>query len=198
MDENQKNSLAAKKHQIQLRIKVDEFIETRLKHWLEIYEIILANHIEHELIQLANIEEEEISFWEKRMAIEPFAKFRFNLDKLTEKNIFSKLYSIFPSTYPLRFMPSDIGPSLVSDKAEEIIVDFGQRLKVDLEEEVYLMYLYYAPVLKLKLRDIIANAEELYNFPMDDILIASPSFDWIIFRSMEDEWRFCRSTPKVS
>ncbi len=197
MDENLKNKLEEKKKQIQLRIKVDEFIDARLKPWLEIYEIILANNIAHKLVQLDNVSQEEISFWGEKMNSQPFSKFNFDLLTLNtddEKNIVSQLYDIYPSTYPLRYMPSDIVTSLASGQPNEIIIDFAKQLKVNLDEEVYLMYLYYSPVLKLKLADIINNSAALYDFPMDDILIASPDFSWIIFRSMEEEWRFCYST----
>lgn len=201
MDESGKQRLAVKKNQIQLRIRVNEFIDSHLLPWLEIYEIVVENNIDHELVQLANITDEEISFWEKRMATEPFNKFNLDLQKLNtdnEKNIVSKLYATFPSTYPLRFMPNDTVPLLVSDKVGEIIADFKQQLNINLEEEVFLFYLYYAPVLKLKLRDIITHADLLYDFPMEDILIASPNFDWLIFRSMEEEWRFCRRPTAIS
>lgn len=197
MDENLKNKLEEKKKQIQLRIKVDEFIDARLKPWLEIYEIILANNIAHKLVQLDNVSQEEISFWGEKMNSQPFSKFNFDLLTLNtddEKNIVSQLYDIYPSTYPLRYMPSDIVPSLASDQPNEIIIDFAKQLKVNLDEEVYLMYLYYCPVLKMKLSDIIKHAQLLYDFPTDDILITSPNFSWIIFRSMEEEWRFCYST----
>ncbi len=201
MDADQKQSLAAKKYQIQLRIKVDEFIERHFLHWLEIYEAILSTNVNHELVQLANVEKEEISFWEKRMFTAPFEKFHFDLQKLNtdaERNIITKLYTSFPSTNPLRFMPTDIVPLLVSDKAAEIIAYFTQQLNVNLEAEVYLMYLYYTPVLKLKLRDIITYAEQLYDFPMEDIVITAINFDWLIFRSMEEEWRFCRRPTGIS
>lgn len=201
MNENQKSTLTAKKHQIQLRIRVDDFIDRHLLNWLEIYDILLNQSIRHEIVQLANVAEEEIIFWEKALAKAPFNTYNFdtkNLNTDEEKSISGLLYDIYPSTYPLRFMPSDILPYLISDKPEEIINDFAQQLGVSLEEEVYLMHLYYAPIVKLKLKDIIAYAPQLYNFPMEDILIATPGFDWIIFRSMEDEWRFCRRTTKLS
>ncbi|WAC40797.1 hypothetical protein [Pedobacter sp. SL55] len=201
MDENQKQNLAAKKHQIQLRISANEFIDRHLINWLEIYEIVVENDVNHELVQLANITDEEISFWEKRMATEPFNKFNLDLQKLNtddEKNIVSKLYATFPSTYPLRYMPSDTVPVLAYENAGKIIADFALQLQVDLEEEVFLFYLYYTPVLKLKLKDIIAYADSLYDFPTEDILIASPNFDWLIFRSTEEEWRFCRRPTVIS
>ncbi|MDQ8003146.1 MAG: hypothetical protein REI64_00025 [Pedobacter sp.] len=201
MNENQKGALAAKKHQIQLRIRVDDFIDRHLLNWLEIYETILSCNIDYELVQLANVAEEEIIFWEKALAKAPFNTYNFdtkNLNTDEEKSISGILYDIYPSTYPLRFMPSDILPYLISDKAEEIITDFAQQLGLSLNQEVYLMYLYYTPIVKLKLKDIIAYAPQLYDFPMEDILIAATSFDWIIFRSMEDEWRFCRRTTKLS
>ncbi|MGV3547114.1 MAG: hypothetical protein ACO1N4_08635 [Pedobacter sp.] len=199
MDANQKNILEAKKHQIQLRIKVDEFIDRHLLNWLEIYETILTCNIDHELVQLADVAEEEIVFWETALSKAPFNTYNLDPKKLNtdeEKSISGLLYDIYPSTYPLRFMPSDTAPLLVSDKPDLIIKDFAEKLSIDLEEDVYLTYLYYSPVLKVKLNDIIASAEQLYNFPMEDILIAAPNFDWIIFRSMEDEWRFCRRKPQ--
>lgn len=201
MDENEKQRLAAKKNQIQLRIRVNEFIDSHLLPWLEMYEIVVENNIDHQLVQLSNITNEEISFWEKRMATEPFGKFNLDLQKLNiddEKNIVSKLYATFPSTYPLRYMPSDTVPVLAYENAGKIIAHFALQLEVDLEEEVLLFYLYYAPVLKLKLKDIIAHADLLYDFPTEDILIASPNFDWLIFRSMEEEWRFCRRPTVIS
>ena len=196
MDENQQQSLAAKRKQLQLRIKVDEFIDAHFLNWLEIYDVFAANNIVHELVQLANVTPEEISFWEKRMATEPFSKFNFDTEKLNtddERNIFNELYRSFPSNYPLRFMPNGSSPELISDSPNGIIQDFAQQLGVNLDMEVYFMYLYYTPVLKLKLKAIVEHAEQLYDFPMDDIVIAAPNFDWLIFRSMEEEWRFCRS-----
>ncbi|WP_461487441.1 hypothetical protein, partial [Pedobacter sp.] len=118
MDENQQQSLAAKRKQLQLRIKVEEFIDVHFLNWLEIYDVFAANNIVHELVQLANVTPEEISFWEKRMATEPFSKFNFNTEKLNtddERNIFNELYRFFPSNYPLRFMPNGSSPELISD-----------------------------------------------------------------------------------
>lgn len=201
MDANQKSILEAKKHQIQLRIRVDEFIDRHLLNWLEIYETVLSCNIDHDLVQLANVAAEEIVFWEKALQKAPLAKFKFYLALLNtedQKNIYSQIYDVYPSTYPLTYMPTDNIPVLVSDKPDLIITDFAEKLAIDLEEDVYLTYLYYSPVLKVKLKDIIVSAEQLYDFPMEDILIAAQNLDWIIFRSMEDEWRFCRRTTSLS
>lgn len=199
MDNIQKSILEAKKHQIQLRIRVEEQIELHLLNWLEIYDVVLRNNINYEIVQLANVTEEEIGFWEIALAKAPTDTYNFDIKKLNtnkERNLFGLLYDIFPSIYPLRFMPCNHIPLLVSNRPNEIIADFAQKLGVDFEEKVYLMYLPYTPVLKLKLKDIVASADQLYDFPMEDILIATPNFHKIIFRSMEDEWRFCQSSTK--
>lgn len=201
MDDKQKTLLETKKHEVKLRLRVDDFIKNHLINWLKIYQIILTNGIEHELVQLANVKEEEIPFWEKAMVNEPFSKLNFNLEKLNtvdEKNLFIKLYNTFPSAYPLRFMPSEDMPTTISASATENLINYAAALAIETNDDVYLMYLYYSPVLKLKLKDIIAYSEQLFDFPMEDIVITSLDFHKTIFRSMEDEWRFCRSTTIVS
>lgn len=193
MDEAQKTSLDAKKAIIKAKLKVKETIQLFIKNWLEVYDIILSNQIPHQLHYLASITQEELPFWLAELPLEPLKKYQFSEKQLLVNlnlSVKKQLFKAYPNTYPLRYMPAlpTLADEIIDNPSANLSKALNQ-LNINNNEEVYLLYLYYQPVLKINLSDLTANAHLLLDFPFEDIVITPLNFSWMIFKSMEDEWR---------
>lgn len=195
MDEASRKRLADKKFEIQRRIKVEGEIDRHLMDWLAIYEILLNNKIPHQIVQLATINAEDLAIWQVILQQKSLGKYSFNtalFNVTPTKNLFTKFYHAFPSVYAMRFLPTLVEPLFIGDTASENIAYFAKQLAVKNEDEIYLLYLYYFPVVSLKFADLIDHADLLFDYPLEDIVVVAKDFSWLMINTMEDEWRYCQ------
>lgn len=192
MNEEQKAILDAKKASIQTKLKVKETIKLFVKNWLEVYELLLSNQIPHQLLYLTITTAAELPFWLPELESAPLKNYGFTEQHLAtnpELDIKNKLFTAFPNTYPLRYMPAL--PKLVNaiyNQPAENLTNAINQLQLPKDTAVYLVYLYYQPIIKIQLKDLLSNAHLLLDFPFEDIVITPLDFSWMIFKSMEDEW----------
>lgn len=164
-----------------------------LEYWLEIYNVILEQQIEHCLHQLAIVDEEHYPFWLDELKTAPLKDYRFpETSILLEDSIdISQLIGeSYPNTYPLRYMPAlnELNDYSYEDNVSNL-KNAVQQLAIDIEQEVYFWYVYYTPILKIKLKTLVEHAFELLDFPSHEVIIVPLDLNWMIFRSLEDEWR---------
>lgn len=193
MNEAQKAILDAKKSSIQTKLKVKETIQLFIKNWLEVYDMLLTRQIPHQLHYLTITTVDEKPFWLAELELDPLKKYEFTAQQLltdVKLNVKDQLFEAYPNTYPLRYMPAlpALADEIIDCPAENLIKALEQ-LHIQQDEIVYLIYLYYQPIIKISLADLKANAQSLLDFPFEDIVITPLDFRWMIFKSMEDEWR---------
>lgn len=164
-----------------------------LEYWLRIYDIILANQIEHSLYQLAITDEAHYPFWLDELKAAPLKDYNFPATAILKENSIdlSRLIGeAYPNTYPLRYMPAleELYDYSYEDNVSNL-KNAVQQLAINPDQEVYFWYVYYTPILKIKLKTLVEHAFGLLDFPCHEVIIVPLDLHWMIFRSLEDEWR---------
>lgn len=204
MDEAQRTKALEKRQQLQTKIKVRDNIKMHLEYWLHIYDIILAQQINHSLYQLVRVNEADYSFWCDELKTVPLKDYNFpetTILKEDSPNISRLIGEAYPNTYPLRYMPAldELYDYSYEDNVSNL-KNAVQQLEIDPDQEVYFWYVHYTPILKIKLKTLVEHAFDLLDFPFHEVIITPLDLSWMIFRSLEDEWRcgFKPSNPAAS
>ncbi|MCJ0743328.1 hypothetical protein [Pedobacter montanisoli] len=192
MDNQQKVLLEQKKKQLQLQIAVQKEISMRISGWLSIYDEILENKVEHSLHEIEAHDPETLIYWQKALNEAPLIAYQLDSKLLNFNNetwVQTTLYRNFPSQNPLRFVPPLMEQYLSDDVKSLLETALTQKDLLD-DTELYLCYLYYYPVIKIKLNEALKHANLLFDHPLEDIALFTTDRNWLFFKSMEDQYYF--------
>lgn len=192
MDNQQKILLEQKKKQLQLQIAVQKEISMRISGWLSIYNEILENKVEHSLHEIEARDPETLVYWQKALSEAPLSVYHLDSKLLNfnkETWVQTALYHNFPSQNPLRFVPP-LDEQYLSDDVRGLLeTALKERVLTD-DAEFYLCYLYYYPVIKIKLNEALKHANLLFDQPIEDVALLTTDKNWLFFKSMEDQYYF--------
>lgn len=188
MREDQRTNLDQKRKALQQKLLVEEETRQLQLDYLPFLEK-LPKPLLFEYFQCVN--EEDKFLWLNAIAKLPLLAYSIPVDaiKVCEQSLHQKMVNAFPGYLPLRYMPCLPYHIHQQQNIAEVLPGAIKTLDVNITEEVFLLFTRYQPVLRLSITDILKIHED--DFPWsEDLCILSKDLQWLIFRSLEDEWRW--------
>lgn len=190
------DKLADKKRSLKTRLLVESKIKALENHWLNWFKQVNDNIKSCELICLDWVQETELPFWDRLLNQEPWTEFsaltKF-LKVASEPEILELLLKNHPGVLPLRYLPD--APVLKTN--EESVVIFAQMVRHNqlAPQKVYVFFVRMSPVVQMDLYDLMNTEHSDEIFPEEeDMVIMSLDGNWIIFKSLEQEWVYRNSS----
>ncbi len=190
------DKLADKKRSLKTRLLVESKIKALENHWLNWFKQVNDNIKSCELICLDWVQETELPFWDRLLNHEPWTEFsaltKF-LKVASEPEILELLLKNHPGVLPLRYLPD--APVLKTN--EESVVIFAQMVRHNqlAPQKVYVFFVRMSPVVQMDLYDLMNTEHSDEIFPEEeDMVIMSLDGNWIIFKSLEQEWVYRNSS----
>ncbi|MDN3725096.1 hypothetical protein QRD02_11935 [Aequorivita sp. SDUM287046] len=175
------------KLKLQMRLEAEDFLKTQVLPFNEILETLQRANIEYTMVDLVGIKEEWAPHLKDALSKIPDHPYTMAWGESMAFNQLPVLFDQYPSINPLRYVPplKPIGSiESASDALTKAITRLGLR-----DEDVYLHYLNFAPLLKLKMADLAEKAsEELFNLWYGDVVIFPEDLSWLVSHSLEEEW----------
>lgn len=188
MREDQRTHLDNKKKTLRQKLLVEEEIRQLQLTYLPFLESF-SKPVRFECFQCIN--EENKNLWLNAVDNPPLSAFSIPADaiKVCDQSLHQKMMDVFPGYLPLRYMPCLPFHIHQQKNLTKVLPGAMKSLGINENEEVCLFFTRYQPVLRLSIADILQiNNEDL---PWsEDLCIMSKDMKWLIFRSLEDEWRW--------
>ena len=189
MDSARKNKLQEKLQLLQIKLNAQNRIKQEFIPWLSLCDVLVNNSITYDIQFVAVVKEVEKEYWIH--AIEHLPE----LYSITSKHLLigdsnpvhEQVIQHFPNHYPLRYVPNI--PVVLSCKDDMFKAMQFCKTLLPITDKVLFFHEHFSPVIELKLDALCTYANELIQ-PLDNAFICSPNFDWLLFKSLEDEWRF--------
>ncbi len=188
MREDQRANLDHKKKALQQKLSLEEEIRQLQSGYLPFFEK-LPKPFKFEYFQC--VKEENKVLWLNAIDKPPLSAYSIpaNAIKVCEQNLHQKMFDVFPGYLPLRYLPCLPFHIHQQQNIAEVLPGAIKSLGVLETEEVNLFFTRYQPVLRLSIADILQLNED--DFPWsEDLCIMSKNLQWLIFRTLEDEWRW--------
>ncbi len=192
MKETDRLQLLNKKKLLQARLAVAEESKQLMNWWLPAIQVLQEEQTSWVLEYLAPASDDKYSFWLQELRRKPWQEFSFNDAVILNREdayVHDRIFNNYPSVLPLRYFPELSHKADPLDTADQVLNRARSFLHIE-EEPVYLFFARYSPVIILPISTIIKHADTDLLLDREDVCITPMNFDWLIFRSMEDEWRF--------
>lgn len=196
MNLEKRDKLADKKRSLKTRLLVESKIKALENHWLNWFKQVNDNIKSCELICLDWVQDSELPFWDSFLNHAPWTEFS-DLTKFlkvgSEPVILELLFKNHPGVLPLRYLPD--APVLKTN--EESVVIFSQMVRHNqlAPQKVYVFFVRMSPVVQMDLYDLMNTKHSDEIFPEEeDMVIMSLDGNWIIFKSLEQEWVYRNSS----
>ncbi len=192
MNAADKTLLDHKKRQLQINIAVTNW----LPWWLPVLEALKELKLPWRFEYFECAKATELIYWEMNLQKAPLAGLGISLADIRTPDDYavqSKLYDHYPSVRLLRYLPALTHQMKYRDQVSVILDLATKTLDIKPEEEVYLFFNQYSPVLILPFSSI-------RSLPLDDMMemqdmsIMALDYSWLIFRSLEYEWTWGKHT----
>jgi hypothetical protein len=198
MNNQDKNLREFKKQQLKNKLTINAQSSFLVTWWLDIAYLINRTGCKWELEYLDVVTEDQYHYWIEKLVQEPWSKFSFPNSVIVQGEnygVHEMFYSRYPSTLPLRYLPSsEIVQTETSDTTtilKTMINENGLN-----NQDVYLFYIRMSPVIKMELYDIFALSTQEILPDHEDVAIMALDGSWLIYKSIEQEWLFEKSNIK--
>lgn len=192
MNEVDRKRLLEKKKLLHAQQAVTEQSKQLIKWWLPAIHVLQTEQTGWALKYLACAGDDTYHFWLKELRREPWKQFSFTDAVILNHEglyIHDRIFNNYPSVLPLRYFPKLSHKADPGDKASDVLNRAYSFLAID-DQPVYLFFARLSPVISLPLSTVIKLADTELLLSLEDICITPMNFDWLIFRSLEDEWLF--------
>jgi hypothetical protein len=192
MKEEDKLKSIQKKQLLKAKLAVEEESRQLADWWLPAIQTLQAEQVEWSLQYLAFARGDKYSFWLEELQTQPWKAFSFNDAAILDQDhpyIHNRIFIDYPSVHPLRYLPElahNADPAYTASQA----MQWASGFIYTEEQPVYLFFARFPPVIILSLSSVIRLADSELLLPGEDVCITPMNFDWLIFRSLEDQWRF--------
>lgn len=175
------------------KLQAKEFVETRIRPFIEILQVLEENRVPFKIVRMVNIPPEWKPFMDELLSESPFVL--FGLDKVPQADdhmLIHELLDCYPSVHAFRYVPDlQSLPPGTSLRA----VAAGRHTG---DETIYFSYFAYPFVLEVALSGLTqADETELFNFWHGDAVIFPKNRAWLMAYSLEGEWRYGKKTDAV-
>lgn len=192
LNPDQITNLEQKRRYLQKKIQVKEDVTRLIEPWIEVYKKILQHGLDCRIEYLQCIDEEAMEPWIDALRNGPLAGLNFNAEAVLRKGkkcIQQQLEENFPGIYPLRYMPELTYRINFPETTARVILQNAMKSLGVVDEPVYIFFNRFSPVIKMNIADVPEITLHLTDL-QEDLCIMAESGQWLIFRSLEDEWRW--------
>ena len=189
MTESQKVLLVLKRRQLQLKLQATVQVKMGIVfHWLDYFHTIQQLGIFYQIDYLCYGTEEEKPYLQKAILAlrEPFL-----LPKMVTNNrdgTRESILDLYPSVSDFKYI-MDL-PLLHENNTDvEAMLGKASQLLNCKSEKVYFFSPDASPVIQLNWQDLLTNGNKIFNDGIHSLVFTDLSNKWVIFRSIEHEWR---------
>ena len=101
--------------------------------------------------------------------------------------VHDKIMKLYPSSLAMRYLPTLSHHEAYETNTALMLAKAAETLLIKHDEEVFLFYTRFTPVLRVQFSSIsLLKEEEIIN--PEDLCIMALDANWLIFRSLENEW----------
>jgi hypothetical protein len=192
MNDADRQRALEKKKLLQAQLAVAEQSKQLVNWWLPAIHVLETEQTGWTLQYLTYAEGDQYRLWLQELRRQPWHAFSFSDAVILNRDdsfIHDRIFTDYPSVNPLRYLPRLSQQTEPRDTAGQVLTRARDFFRIE-DQPVYLFFARLSPVIKLPISSIIkfTNTELLLN--VEDICITPMNFDWLIFRSLEDEWQF--------
>lgn len=194
MDQEQKQKLAHKKKLTQDWVAIANKAAF-LQHWWLKWLQNVNQKYSWELVYLEVTENDLVTVWQTILSetVWQILKSQKNILHIGPHSpVHNLLFEMHPGVLPLRYLPD--APVLKTNK--ESVLIFAQMVRHNqlAPQKVYVFFVRMSPVVQMDLYDLMNAKPSEEIFPEEeDMVIMSLDGNWIIFKSLEQEWVYRNS-----
>ncbi len=196
MQEEKKRNLSQKKEELQIRLQVRESCRLLEQNWLTAYASLQQQGVSFSIRYLACAGEAEKEAWHTELRNAPWRSMNIHDESILRTDVspvHEQLFSLYPGVLPLRYLP-DLQTYVPDTTAShrQILAELKTRLSLE-DPVVLLFFTRFTPVIRLRYNDLLATTDNEWMLSLEDVCISAEDLSWLIFCSMEDEWRYGRN-----
>lgn len=189
MEESRRDILKKKRERNQKKDKISEYCKQHVIPWLEIYHSLKSKGADFRLEYLVADLDQPIDLVEETlMSLLPDSEHGL-ITGLIESRVLpvhQKMEEVFPSRQKIRYLPGKT-PLKSDPDADKMIKNALDELNISPEDECMICYSIYTPVITTTVREMLKCWSILFE-PPENVAILHMNYNWIIFRSLEEEW----------
>jgi hypothetical protein len=190
MNKAQIERLQHKKQQLLSKLAVQEKLDNLQNAWE--YHFHVLEQLPFSIIYAGAMNDQEWNILPQVLNDHSWANQKFTIHQFhngEDYPVHAQIFRKLPSQLPLRYLPDLPIPESLFDMPHQNIKQAASELGIQ-TEKVYYLLARFPVVVMLEWETVILYADLLFNTPLgEDIILTTPTLDWLIFRSMEDEWR---------
>lgn len=194
MDQDQTQKLKLKKKQAQDRVSIANKAAFLQHWWLEWLKRVNQKH-SWELVYLDITAEDLVTFWQTILAQPAWQILKSKKNILhigPQSPVHHLLFEKHPGVLPLRYLPD--APVLKTNEEPATFFSYIVKQNQLAPQLVYVFFVRMSPVVQMDLYDLMNTTHSDEIFPdEEDIVIMSLDGNWIIFKSLEQEWVYRNS-----
>ena len=195
MNKNQQATLAEKRKRLHLKLEAQTAIFERIQfHWLGYFKTIKLLGIFYSIDYLCTANREELPHYSAAIEKLNMPDLSTAPIKPTGEGIWQKVFDKYPSTSAFKYVMDlpllgayNTDVSAMLQKAADVLM-----IK---EGQVFFLSSDCSPVLELKWNELLKHGSDIFDDSCISLVFTDEDFSWIIFRSIENEWR-CGFTGK--
>ena len=197
MDPDKRRNLDDRRQQIQLKLKVDEKAKLLLfaleDHLVRLQQLAIP----YQPVYLVRAADGEKPYWQQVLSGEPWPTLGLHEGHLLEGDTYpvqAQTVARFGSTHPLRYVPGLPVKAAYEEDTALMVRKAVEELGMTHAEPLYFFLPRFPLVLQMNVETAVQWATDLFDTPLqEDIVLVAPDYRWMIFRSLENEWRYGRA-----
>lgn len=190
MNKNQRQSLADKRSRLQKKIQVQKYVRQGIEfHWLEYYNTIkklgLSCHIEF----LCTCTADEQPYFEEAISDLNHPDLKPGMLQITNESLVDRIFKKYPSTSPFKYVMDLPVLSETETDVSKMLKEAQHRLGFK-DDQIYFFSSDCSPLILLQWNQLVEQANRIFDDSNISLIFTDPGTNWIVFRSIEEEWRF--------
>ncbi|RYY97220.1 MAG: hypothetical protein EOO11_11525 [Chitinophagaceae bacterium] len=187
MTEEQRARMRAMQHRIKMREKIRDV--ARGLRWR--VPAVLRAGVPWRYEYFRCVPEADRPYWEEFFPLlEGLGASPADIKTAPKHYVHQALYEQYPGVLPLRFLPDlPFERNHVGDPAE-VLPGAMKDLGLTGDEEIFFFWSNESPVFRLRLGDVPAIDEYQQVTATENLCLLATDYSWLIFRSLEEEWRW--------
>lgn len=189
MNPAQKSALALKRKHLQMQLQATEYINSGIRfHWLDYYNNIKALKMQCDIEWLCAATREEQPYCAKAIETLNHPDLKPEMVMVTEESLLDKICRDFPSTSHFKYVMELPLLSDYGSNTKEALLLAQVQLKIE-NSPIFFLSTDCCPLLQLNWDELLEHCNQIFNNRFTSLIFTDLNYNWIIFRSIEFEWR---------
>ena len=195
MNEAQKIQLTIKRQQLQMQLQARGRVQSGIQfHWLSYFNTIKQLGMQYHIESLCQVTAAELPFYTQAIQALNNPDLQPEMITICGESFLDNLFNDHPSTSAFKYV-MDL-PLLQTWNSNAVeMLQKAQELSQIRDEQVYFLSADCWPVMQLQWTELLQHANEIFDDSCISLVFTNKAKSWIIFRSIENEWR-CGVLPK--